>query len=244
MPLRLLTKSQIATAQSIDKAREIQEGLKISKRVDGIRELKAKEESEFEKFRTETLSSIGREIETLNKTKEAIILEIRDFREEKRKGLRDVEQGLLSVTSFRAVLDQRESYLKELEQRLLRKQDEINATLLSSKDELERSRTHKEESERLHLVAQNNHEASMFSLKAARKTEETTLLLKEALEKELSHRQQIIAQMEQDIIIKEKEIKNTKKELKTKEAQLLDREATVTRDFNRLHKNERRKGQQ
>lgn len=56
--MKLLKKSEIAKAQAEDKRREIEEGLRISRKVDALRELWASEEQAFEKWRTKILEEI------------------------------------------------------------------------------------------------------------------------------------------------------------------------------------------
>ena len=56
--IKLLSKSEIDKAKNADKAKEIAEGLKISRKVDSLRELMADEEKALEKFRSESLFAI------------------------------------------------------------------------------------------------------------------------------------------------------------------------------------------
>ena len=74
--LKLLSKSEIDTAKNLDRSREVAEGLKLSRRVDGLRELASKEEQMLEKHRTETLASISKEISDLNADKEVLLAEL------------------------------------------------------------------------------------------------------------------------------------------------------------------------
>lgn len=60
--MKLLVKSDIAKAKSVERQQEIQEGLKLAKRVDTLREVAAAEEASLAKWRTETVKLIQDEI--------------------------------------------------------------------------------------------------------------------------------------------------------------------------------------
>jgi hypothetical protein len=64
--MKLLQKSEINALKARDTNREISEGLKLSRRVDSLRELQQKEEVNLEKYRTETLKAIKEELRALS----------------------------------------------------------------------------------------------------------------------------------------------------------------------------------
>ena len=81
--MKLLPKSDIAKAKSVDKQREIDEGMKLAKRVDSLREVAAAEEASLKKFRSETLGAINTEI-TANATKrDELTQEVQSLEERK-----------------------------------------------------------------------------------------------------------------------------------------------------------------
>lgn len=77
--LKLLSKNEIAKAKSEERAREIAEGLKISRKVDSLRELQADEERNLFKWRDQTLKAIGDEIDKLLRKKEKLEAEIKEL---------------------------------------------------------------------------------------------------------------------------------------------------------------------
>lgn len=60
--MKLLAKSDIQKAKSIERQQLVNEGLKLAKRVDDLREVVAEEEQTLENFRRETLKEIHRQI--------------------------------------------------------------------------------------------------------------------------------------------------------------------------------------
>lgn len=113
MTLRLNSKSDIAKAKAAERNQEIQEGLKISRRVDSLRELEAKEDENLQKFRTETLSSIMADIKSATAEKESILSEVLDLRKEKAKGFADVQEAQGVLIAERNDLQLREKKVSE-----------------------------------------------------------------------------------------------------------------------------------
>jgi hypothetical protein len=238
--IRLLSKSEIAKSQSNDRAREIAEGLKLSRRVDGLRELSANEEQALEKWRSETLSAIGREISVLNHEKEDLIAEIHVLRKEKAEGLKKVEGELLSIVSFRNTLDQREHNLDEKLREVINQGKEIEIKLRNSADELERARTQKERAENLRRIADDDRKEAETTLVHARAIQENALKFKDNSEKHILEHNQAITQREKDIEAREKASEEVSKELLRERIRLADERATLARAFERLKTNNKK----
>jgi hypothetical protein len=60
--MKIRDKLEISTAKAREKQKEIEEGAKIAKTIDVLRETKAREESSLRKFRDESLKRIQEEI--------------------------------------------------------------------------------------------------------------------------------------------------------------------------------------
>src|SRR5258708_2263052 len=61
--MKLLDKKTVDTLKAVERKKEVDEGAKLAKRVDNLRELSAKEEANLTKFRDESLKKIREEIE-------------------------------------------------------------------------------------------------------------------------------------------------------------------------------------
>ena len=78
--MRLLEKKEIQTLQAKEKTQAVQEGLKLTKRIDGLRELEAETEANYEKFRSSALTGIHKEIEDNLLIKEQLERDVQEQR--------------------------------------------------------------------------------------------------------------------------------------------------------------------
>ena len=188
MAVRLLSKDEIAKAQNSDKAREIAEGLKISRRVDSLRELMADEETKLEKFRVETLSSIKKEINDLTNEKEALQPEIEKLREEKSQGLKEVGDERHRIELLQEDVETREKILSARISEVQQREKEAETNFEESRDALIRSRSRLEEAENLHQIAFQAKENAVERIALVRKTEEESLFSRKKAEEEIGTR--------------------------------------------------------
>jgi len=70
MGVKLLSKSELSGLKAKAQERDIQEGVKIATRVDGLRELWSKTEQDFELYKTSTLAAIQDELQKATEEKE------------------------------------------------------------------------------------------------------------------------------------------------------------------------------
>jgi hypothetical protein len=85
--MKLLEKNEISKIKGIERKMEIDEGIKLAKRVDTLRELSAKEQTSLSKFRDESLKQIRIEIDSLITERNNLILENKEL-EKKNNALR------------------------------------------------------------------------------------------------------------------------------------------------------------
>jgi hypothetical protein len=78
--MRLLDKKTIAVQKSEERKKEIEEGVKLAKSIDALRETHAKEQVSLKNFRDAMLRSIKEEIDTLIKQKESLKEEIKNLK--------------------------------------------------------------------------------------------------------------------------------------------------------------------
>lgn len=207
MAIRLLNKNEVAKAQSEDRAREINEGLKISRRVDSLRDLMAAEEQSLEKFRSESLSGITAQISTLVTQKEAISREVDDLRKEKVVGMRGVEEEKRKVLLLKEDIETREESLKQKSFEIQKLQSDVQALIIGSEDELKRARTRAQDAEALHEEAFHAKEEAARALTLARETSEKIFVSRN--------------ESEQKILVRWQEVEIKEKELSEREADVL-----------------------
>lgn len=79
--MRLLAKQQIEKDKSLEKRREIDEGIKLAKKVDKLREISAQEESNLKRFRDESIKVVKSEIDVLIVRKETLKSDVKELEE-------------------------------------------------------------------------------------------------------------------------------------------------------------------
>lgn len=236
MPIRLLKKDEIQKAISIDKSKEIAEGLKISRRVDSLRELQSKTEESLEKFRIESLTAIRKEIDQVNTEKEILLSEVKELRSEKLEGLKEIDKRQKELDSYEESLDTRLEQLIKKGEELEEKEKQVLLNLKNSKNELLRASNHKEIAQNLHRKSIEDQEKAVLTLVNAEKVEKQVFKFKEEKETELYQREKVVVSREKDIESREESLIHSQKDLREKELQLIDRENTLEIEFNRLRK--------
>jgi hypothetical protein len=235
--LRLLPKSELDKMKNSDKAREVAEGLKISRRVDGLRELAAAEESKLEKYRKETLEAIRKDIKELDGQKESLLSEVRTLRAEKESGMKDVLKAESENVAYAKILDVREKVLNKCFEDLEIKESEVKEMRKSAKNDLLRADANMEQANYLLQSAENDRIATNRALNDARMIGENAIAEKERVEAYLVVREAKVKAEEAEIIDKQKEIVVKEREISTEKSQLADQRATLERAIERLRKN-------
>lgn len=235
MAMRLLKKEDIAQAQNADKAREISEGLKISRKVDSLRELKVQEEFALEKFRDASLLAIGKEISDLTEKKEKVAAELRDLEEKAKRELSKTDQKRLEDLKKSLEIKQKELTLRKEELDL--QEIDVALALKEADGALGRQKTHEETARKLHVESEQERREAAQTLINARKTEENALRVKGETEEVLTLRENGIAEKEREISLKQQENLKISRELEIEKRQLADQRGTLERALERLRKN-------
>ena len=111
--MKLLDKKTIALGKSTERKREVDEGMKLAKSIDALRETHAKEQIGLKNFRDENLGSIKAEIQKLTDSKEVITQEIIALEERRKTALApiDLTNEWRQVELTKKELTQRETNL-------------------------------------------------------------------------------------------------------------------------------------
>ncbi len=120
--MKLLNKSDVNNLKAVETKRSIDEGLRIAKRVDVLREVRADEEASLNEFRIRTLEQINQEINEEVSKRDALKEEVKLLETKRRETLEP--------------LIEREEEIEEVEARLqdFSKSLEVRAAELSSKE--------------------------------------------------------------------------------------------------------------
>lgn len=236
MPMRLLPKKEISVLQANKKRAEIDEGLKLSRRVDSLREIASNEEASLASFRSSTLKAIQSDIKKVEDERIGLLNQVKELRIE-------LELG-------KSELDIRENEL-HIGQNILLAQETNLSDRLSTHglmlDELKKQSKiafsyYNQIVNTIHLIEEarkitvSKQDESDLLLQQVLKTIENVTSLETSLREELRARDIAIASKERDLIIRTEHLEIQSKTLYIKELQLIDREQTLEREFNRLKK--------
>lgn len=239
MAIKLLKKNEIQKLKSSERAREIAEGLKLSRKVDSLRDLTVSEEEKYERFREESLSAIQKEIDTLNNKKRVVLTELKEVCEQRDAILPPLIEREHKVTQQEIDIKKREEEIEEEISELQKKK----ALVLSKEKEINKSlKIQKENEERINQILLNasNREIEAEGIrKTALTIEEKAYQKKKELEEAMSILEGKVREKEKNVLQKEKEIEAREKEVTRQEKIVRDRRGIVERALQRLKKVEK-----
>lgn len=234
--MKLLDKSVIQKEKSNERRVEIEEGMKIAKKVDSLRELVAKEQENARKFREETIQKVTAEVAEILRKKDEILKEVSEL-EEKRKKLLipldaewdKVRQAEMANTMIASHISEREGIIEQNEKQISKRKKDL---------EIEERR-----------ISEIKANAGISLSEAQSREREADKLLRESMEKsdvlskEFDERKRIIFSKEEEIRCKEIDLDSLKNHLEEEKieiikakAQIADQRGTLERAFARLNK--------
>ncbi len=236
MGIRLLPKNELDHAKAAEQKRIIDEGIKIARKVDGLREVRAEEEAALLKWRSDTLEIIGNEIKSAIERRDIITQQAEEAETRRISALKPLDdernriiaEGKL-VTSRGEEIDRRlqviegrENTTTELFKRAetLQRDAELNNAVSNTR--FQEAYNAKREAERLLASAEER-----FSVVDRHRRN---------VEVELTHREKNVANRESRATLIETEQNARETALNARETLLKDREAMVERDFKRTKK--------
>lgn len=232
--MKLLKKSEIAAHQAAERRVSIDEGAKLAKQVDRLREVKAEEEKSLALFRQKTVAQINTEIVEATQKRDAL-------RTEARKLQKQIDAGTTEVDERKALVAAQAAHYDSLMRLLVNDRTEVEKALTAAKSELKKAKvaTFKAETSEYRAMqtlidADNKRIQAEALLEQAVEIRDDATTYAEDLQAKLDTRDKVIASKEQEITIKEAALLKTEQELRDKEIKLRDREATLERAFKRI----------
>lgn len=235
MALRLLQKSEIAKAKAGDREREIQEGLKLAKKVDSLRELTADEETRFEKFRKETLSAIYAEIDGATSKRDERLGEVEDLEKRRKLALIPLEAEWKKVNGWSDSLHYLEDDLAHKETGLREREAEISLEETKIKNEKDRIEGLKERATENFLKSEEAKIESEEILNVSRQTLEVAEQEAETKREEATRKENDLALRELTIFETEKRQEVRHVEQDKRDRALNDKYQTLERTIKRLN---------
>lgn len=237
MSVKLLQKSELQSLKAKERALEVREGVKLATKVDGLRELQAKTEKEFELYKTSTLSAITEEITKTNEEKEKISGELRILKEEYDLLLPEIPIKRKELAEFEKTLMKWEHKLEKREEKAGLSEIDVAEAL----DTAESIRIMNEDNERIsrNLLIQTNKakiEAEQ-TLATARKIQEQAFQELQDSEATLNLRELSIKTKEQELSRTESILMNDQRELINEKRKVDDMRQTLQRSIERIKNN-------
>lgn len=231
--MKLLAKSDISKAKSVDRQREIDEGLKLATKVDALREISAQEEASLAKFRTETLWVIASEILSETTKRDELKAEVQVLEDRKVEALKPLTEELNKIAvgkehlaEVKSTLDSRQERIQEKERNLEQREQgiaklekDISYTQEDISRRLQNAGTLESNAERLHRDANDTLEDARIQATATLAT--------------AAQRETWVAEREKASSAKEEELRTKEIDLAKEWSRLKDREATLERNIKR-----------
>ena len=123
--MKLLSKSEVVRAKSIERQQQIDEGLKLAKKVDSLREIVANEEEALNKFRTQTLEEIHQQITSKSKELEYLVSEVNDLEKRQKEALRPLNKEREEIQALRESVEESFRELREREVTLTQQERDV-----------------------------------------------------------------------------------------------------------------------
>lgn len=221
--MKLLKKQEVDRLKAEERRQQIEEGLKVARQVDTLREVRAAEEESLQKFRRETVGSISKEITELTLKRDALKVEVAVL-EGKRvvalKPLKDKE-GKLALSEYTLVELHEMMYFKRVAL------DEAEAELAARKKLLEdlevrTTYAHSDVQRRLDEVAIMEESAALQKEKVREMSARTLEEKKNQeehfyiLEKKWKEKNHVLEARESDLLEKDQDLSNRERALQDK----------------------------
>jgi len=235
--IRLLNKQEITKSKNDERAKEISEGLKISRKVDALRELSANEEAKLEKFRVESIAQINKDISELDDKKQKLIQEINVLQTKLDSLLPEMETERTALNELKLKLEKEKKDIEIKSEELDLKEIDIALALKNAKDDSKRAENHKELADSLHKEALKEKQEADSIIANSRVIEERTIHFKNEIEKNLQLKENDLLLKEKSIILQEEENKKLSQELAKEKIQVADQRDTLTRALDRIKQN-------
>ncbi len=233
MAIKLLTKSEVVVLKGKERQAEIQEGVKLARRVDNLREVAAQEEASLEAFRNRTVAIIKADIDDAVQERDRLHVEIRKLIAEREVGMKPVEAAMRELTLVEHKLEKDQAELNRRMVLLRAKEQEVATQTSHLEIEKRHVESLRSSVQNLAKIAIKNEEKTVKALEKADKAQKATTTLLATTEAELRARDAATAAKERDNKNWETRLAKEEATLRKQAIKLADRERTLEREFYR-----------
>ena len=234
--MRLLSKSDIDKQKAIERQRDIDEGLKLARKLDQLRSLLPQEEAALQSFRTQTLESIQSELACQQAKLSQLLQEVAMAESRRANAISGMAKD---IENAKMLMQQ------AAEMSIQARNDSAQARTALETATVQRQKTEKNlaDAELMYERAQKElsstlkrHEYAMKEYDQARKERLEVLEMRITTENALANREQLVAEAEKRTTIREDTLRRQEEELRLNERKLADREALLKRNLRRIKK--------
>lgn len=234
--IRLLSKSDIDSKKALERKQEMDEGMKLAKRVDALRETVADEEASLELFRRKTITAISTQISKAEEKLALLKEEVATLEERRAQALKPLDTAWNTLKQSQQEHTASILSLEKKQQEYLTKSKQLQEQLIAATEELARIEGLKKQTEDALLEASENKKDTEASLAYTRTLEHDTEALSIETLAELRERDAVCAAKERDVSIRDEALTLREEALHKAQIVLDDRNAMLERDITRFMK--------
>lgn len=227
--MKLLTKEDLQEKKSFERKKEIDEGVKLAKKVDTLRELSVVEQANLTKFRDETLNSIKNEITLATTQYNALQQQIKQLEEDRMRKMapidltkewEQVKNDKLQVEEWKRELFDREANVILREGKIITSEQDFDTRNKQLIENETKAKQYLEESNKSYRVVEEIR--TNIEIKKDLSDKEVSERYNTLLEKE-----QQFAHREQEFKVIQDQVEIDKKEMLERGTSLINREGRV-----------------
>jgi DNA repair exonuclease SbcCD ATPase subunit len=234
--MRLLPKDEILKKKNQNLSLEAQEGLKLTRRVDSLRELVSKSEQDAEKYLYSSLGAIQPQIDEAIKKRDSLNKEISVLQKKLDGMLPEIQTTRQGLAKKEKELESREQILNERDEQVNLKELDIAESTQSLMESINRAKNAEYQRERALEQASRQQREATNSLLSARNIEGALLKEKERMESVFSSRESDLSRKETIFQSTMDEFNKEKRSFDAEKVKFADRKAMLERNLTRLNK--------
>lgn len=227
--MKLLPKSEVDKRKAAEQRVAVEEGLKLARRVDNLREVASEEEKALEEFRVKTVSTINEEIVGKVQERDALTTEVKILEERRVQALKPFTKERASLDAYKSDLDERGEKLDEREAKIKDTERDTDQANKLARAALAKAETREDLAATTLGDAKVKERAAELALQSATSIKEKAQKLSDEMRKELHHRDMMASARERDVSIKEARLTKEEEEIKLGWKLLNDRREMVER---------------
>lgn len=232
--MKLLSKQELDTAKASDRKREVDEGVKLARKVDRLRETAASEQTALNNHRATMLREIEGQIKSFEVARDALVEELAQKTEERNTLLVPLKQKEEALAQQEKHLHQVHLGQSEDMEIILEMQSGVDKRYENLLVEEQRMAVEKERtSKSLGEAEQMRKEAADMLKEASRRSVATDTDI-EARTSALSFREENVAVAERGLALQKQQVVHDQKEIGDRERAVNDKYQTLIRSTNRL----------